>query len=52
MGKLSIFKVITGELNTSTDILNCSNGGIEKISNLYYINGKNQLPTYNIKKEI
>ena len=50
MGKLSIFKVITGELNTSTDILNCSNGGIEKISNLYYINGKNQLPTYNIKK--
>lgn len=50
MGKLSIFKVITGELNTSTDILNCSNGSIEKISNLYYINGKNQLPTYNIKK--
>lgn len=50
MGKLSIFKVITGELNTSMDILNCSNGSIEKISNLYYINGKNQLPTYNIKK--
>lgn len=50
MGKLSIFKVITGELSTSMDILNSSNGKIEKINNLYYINGKNQLPTTKIKK--
>lgn len=50
MGKLSIFKVITGELSTSMDILNSSNGKVEKINNLYYINGKNQLPTTKIKK--
>lgn len=50
MGKLSIFKVITGELSTSMDILNSSNGRVEKINNLYYINGKNQLPATKIKK--
>ena len=50
MGKLSIFKVITGEVSTSMDILNSSNGEIERINNLYYINGKNQIATTKIKK--
>ena len=50
MGKLSIFKVITGEISGSTDILNSSNGQIERVGNLYYINGKNQISTSRIRK--
>ena len=50
MGKLSIFKVITGEVTNSKDILNSSNGKVEKINNLYYINGKNQIPTCRVGK--
>ncbi|MDO4536400.1 MAG: elongation factor G [Clostridium perfringens] len=50
MGKLSIFKVITGEITNSTDVLNTSNGKIERINNLYYINGKNQISTCKIRK--
>lgn len=50
VGKLSIFKVLSGELTNSMDILNTSTGEVEKVNNLYYINGKNQIPTTKIKK--
>ena len=50
VGKLSIFKVITGEITTSMDVLNSSTGKIERINNLYYINGKNQIPQLKISK--
>lgn len=50
VGKLSIFKVISGELTNSMDIVNNSTGEVEKVNNLYYINGKNQIPITKVKK--
>lgn len=48
VGKLSMFKVITGEVTTDTNIVNTNKGKVEKVGALYFMRGKNQLPTKRI----
>lgn len=48
VGKLSIFRVITGELNSDINIVNSTKGKLEKMGALYYLRGKNQIPTKKI----
>jgi len=40
VGELSIFKVISGSLKSGVDLLNSNNGKIERIGQIYCINGK------------
>ncbi|MPQ43273.1 elongation factor G [Clostridium tarantellae] len=43
VGKLSIFKVITGELTIDNNIINSSKDKNEKLGALYFMRGKNQI---------
>ena len=45
VGKISLFKVITGKLNNEINVINSNKNKLEKISNLLFINGKNQIQT-------
>ncbi|MGL5245702.1 MAG: elongation factor G [Sarcina sp.] len=45
VGKLSIFKVMTGELTIDTNIINSSKDKSEKLGALYFMRGKNQIAT-------
>lgn len=45
VGKISLFKVISGKLTKDTDIMNLSKGEHEKIGGLFYLRGKNQIET-------
>lgn len=45
VGKISLFKVITGKLNGDTVVKNTSNGKQEKLSHLFFMRGKNQIAT-------
>lgn len=40
VGELSIFKVISGSLKSGVDLLNSNNGKIERIGQIYCVNGK------------
>lgn len=45
VGKISLFKVITGKLNNEINIVNSNKNKLEKLSNILFINGKNQIQT-------
>lgn len=40
LGKLSFFKVITGEVNTNTELINSQTGAVERIHQLFIMDGK------------
>ncbi len=44
LGKLSFFKVISGEIATGTELVNSQTGAIEKIHQLFIMDGKNRTP--------
>ena len=44
LGKLSFFKVISGEINTGSELVNSQTGAIEKIHHLFIMDGKNRTP--------
>lgn len=45
VGKLSYFKVISGEMTADMSIVNANNGSIAKIGHIYFVNGKKQIET-------
>jgi elongation factor G len=44
LGKLSFFKVISGEVSTNTELINSQTGASEKIHQLFIKDGKNRTP--------
>lgn len=48
VGKMSLFRVITGKLTDDTMVLNVNKNKKEKLSNIFFIRGKNQIPTNEI----
>lgn len=48
VGKLSMFRVITGKLSNETEVINSSKDKSEKLGALYFMKGKNQVPTKEI----
>ncbi|SHJ83029.1 translation elongation factor 2 (EF-2/EF-G) [Clostridium amylolyticum] len=48
VGKLSMFRVITGKITPDTSVLNTSKDKNEKIGSIYYLRGKSQLPAEEI----
>ena len=49
IGKISILKVISGKLTSDMEVLNSSNGEKERIGSLFFLRGKNQIETKEIK---
>ncbi len=49
IGKLSMFRVITGSAKSDTMVYNSSKEKDEKISSLYYLKGKKQYPTTEVR---
>lgn len=45
VGKISLFKVITGELTNEVSLINSNKGKVERLSNIFFMNGKNQIQT-------
>lgn len=45
VGKVSLFRVITGKVNNDTSVVNTNKGKLEKLSHIFFIRGKNQIPT-------
>lgn len=45
VGKISLFKVITGELTNEVSVINSNKGKVERLSNIFFMNGKNQIQT-------
>lgn len=45
VGKISLFKVITGELSNEVSLINSNKGKVERLSNIFFMNGKNQIQT-------
>ncbi len=44
LGKMSFFKVITGEVTTGMDLVNSQTGSNERLSQLFIMDGKNRNP--------
>src|SRR5688572_5853327 len=44
LGKLSFFKVICGEVNTSSELINSQTGALERIHQLFIMDGKTRNP--------
>lgn len=44
LGKLSFFKVITGEVNTSSELINSQTGASERLHQLFIMDGKSRTP--------
>ncbi|HEY0654659.1 MAG TPA: elongation factor G [Chryseosolibacter sp.] len=44
LGKLSFFKVISGEVNAGSELVNSQTGATEKIHQLFIMDGKNRTP--------
>jgi elongation factor G len=44
LGKLSFFKVITGQITTSTELINSKTGAVERFNQLFIMDGKNRTP--------
>ncbi|MCU0382847.1 MAG: elongation factor G [Cyclobacteriaceae bacterium] len=42
LGKISYFKIITGELQPNTELVNTQTGQVEKIHQLFIVDGKNR----------
>ncbi len=45
VGKMSIFRVITGKVNSDTVVYNSSKDKEEKLGNMFFLRGKNQIAT-------
>ncbi|MEG1003655.1 MAG: elongation factor G [Clostridium sp.] len=45
VGKMSLFRVITGKLKNDMPVVNVNKDKREKLSNIFFIRGKNQIPT-------
>ena len=43
VGKLSYFKVLSGEMSVDMKVINATTGDTEKISQIYYVKGKKQI---------
>lgn len=43
VGKISIFRVITGKLNGEVSVINTNTNTVEKLSHMFFIRGKNQI---------
>lgn len=48
VGKISLFRVITGKLNSEKDVVNTNKNKNEKLSNVFFMRGKNQVQTKEI----
>ncbi|NLK94558.1 MAG: elongation factor G [Clostridiales bacterium] len=48
VGKISLFRVITGKINDETVVINSNKNKQEKMSHLFFVRGKNQIPTKEI----
>lgn len=44
VGKLSFFKVVQGEVDTSAELINSQTGAVERIHQLFIMDGKNRTP--------
>jgi elongation factor G len=44
LGKLSFFKVISGEVTSSSELINSQTGAVEKFHQLFIMDGKNRTP--------
>ena len=44
LGKLSFFKVISGEVNTNSELINSQTGATERIHQLFIMDGKSRTP--------
>lgn len=45
VGKISLFRVITGKLNNEITVVNSNKEKTEKLANIFFMRGKNQIPT-------
>ena len=45
VGKISLFRVITGRLNNEITVVNSNKDKTEKLANIFFMRGKNQIPT-------
>lgn len=43
VGKISLMKVVTGKINSGTEVLNERTGKVEKLGKLFFLRGKEQL---------
>ena len=48
VGKISLFRVITGKLKNDMTLVNANKNKKEKLSNIFFVRGKNQIPTNEI----
>lgn len=48
VGKISLFRVITGKIDEDCSVINSNNDKVEKLSHLFFIRGKNQISTKEI----
>ena len=48
VGKISLFKVITGKIDCDVNVLNSNNEKTEKLNHLFFMRGKNQVPVQEI----
>ena len=44
VGKISLFKVITGKIDGDVNVLNSNKEKAEKLNHLFFMRGKNQIP--------
>ncbi|MBX7367432.1 elongation factor G [Clostridium chauvoei] len=45
VGKISLFRVIIGELSNEVSVINSNKNKVEKLSNIFFLRGKNQIQT-------
>lgn len=45
VGKISLFRVITGKLSNEITVINSNKDKTEKLANIFFMRGKNQIPT-------
>ncbi len=45
VGKISLFRVITGKLTNEVTVVNSNKDKTEKLANIFFMRGKNQIPT-------
>ena len=45
VGKISLFRVITGKLSNEVTVINSNKDKTEKLANVFFMRGKNQIPT-------
>lgn len=45
VGKMSLFRVVTGKLSNEVTVVNANKDKTEKLSNIFFMKGKSQIPT-------